>query len=284
MKLIVVSGYSGSGKSTALNVLEDAGYYCIDNLPLMLLKDFVSQSLGHEHPVESLVVGIDVRNLSSGLESFPQLMDDIRALGADCEVLFLDTAAAVLQKRFSETRRKHPLSSVDVSLSEAVKQERIMLGAVRECADICIETSNTNVRELRAIVADRVVRRKSGELSLLLMSFGFKYGAPADVDFIFDVRCLPNPHWESHLRESTGQDQSVIDYLSAQPEVGQMQADISDFLQRWIPRFEAENRSYMTIAIGCTGGQHRSVYCVERLHQQLKSHYPQILSRHRELK
>lgn len=284
MKLIVVSGYSGSGKSTALNVLEDAGYYCIDNLPLMLLKDFVSQSLGHEHPIESLVVGIDVRNLSSGLESFPKLMDDIRALGAECEVLFLDTAAAVLQKRFSETRRKHPLSSANVSLAEAVKQERAMLGAVRECADICIETSNTNVRELRAIVADRVVRRKSGELSLLLMSFGFKYGAPADVDFIFDVRCLPNPHWEQHLRECTGRDQPVIDYLSAQPEVGQMQADISDFLQRWIPRFEAENRSYMTIAIGCTGGQHRSVYCVEGLHRQLKSRYPQILSRHRELK
>lgn len=284
MKLIVVSGYSGSGKSTALNVLEDAGYYCIDNLPLMLLKDFVSQNLGREHLVESLVVGIDVRNLSSGLESFPKLMDEIRALGAECEVLFLDTAAAVLQKRFSETRRKHPLSSADVSLAEAVKQERVMLGAVRECADICIETSNTNVRELRAIVADRVVRRKQGELSLLLMSFGFKYGAPADVDFIFDVRCLPNPHWEQHLRECTGRDQPVIDYLSAQPEVGQMQADISDFLQRWIPRFEAENRSYMTIAIGCTGGQHRSVYCVEELHRQLKLHYPQILSRHRELK
>ncbi|MCF6218785.1 MAG: RNase adapter RapZ [Gammaproteobacteria bacterium] len=283
MKLIVVSGYSGSGKSTALHVLEDAGYYCIDNLPLMLLKDFVSQSLGRSHPVENLAVGIDVRNLSSDLQHFPEVVSDVRKLGAECEVLFLDATEPVLQKRFSETRRKHPLSKDNVSLAEAVKQERLMLGAVRECADICIETSNINVRELRAMIAGRVVQRAKGTLSLLLMSFGFKHGAPADVDFIFDVRCLPNPHWESHLRHATGLEKPVMDYLEAQPEVAQMEADIADFLLRWLPRFEAENRSYVTVAIGCTGGQHRSVYCVERLQQQLKQRYPQMISRHREL-
>lgn len=283
MKLIVVSGYSGSGKSTALNVLEDAGYYCIDNLPLMLLEGFVSQSLGCGHQVEYLAVGIDARNLSDDLEHFPYVLTRVRALGAECEVLFLDTAEQILQKRFSETRRKHPLSGENISLAEAVKQEKVLLGAVRECADICIETSNTNVRELRAVVAERVVQREKGELSLLLMSFGFKHGAPADVDFIFDVRCLPNPHWEHSLRPLTGKDQPVIDYLAAQLEVSQMQRDVADFLQRWIPRFEAENRSYVTVAIGCTGGQHRSVYCVEVLRQQLEQTYPKIISRHREL-
>ncbi len=283
MKLVVVSGYSGAGKSTALNVLEDADYYCIDNLPLTLLNDLVLQGINSEQKIEHLAVGIDARNLSENLESFPAIIASIRELGVECDILFLDTLEAILQKRFSETRRKHPLSNVDVSLAEAVRQERKILDAVRECADICIDTSKSNVRELRAVVSERLLQRKRGGLSLLLMSFGFKHGAPADVDFIFDVRCLPNPHWEKNLRSLTGKDQPVADYLSGQLLVEEMLADISQFLERWIPRFEAENRSYMTVAIGCTGGQHRSVYCVEQLNQYFQSQYPDLISRHREL-
>lgn len=283
MKLVVVSGYSGAGKSTALNVLEDAGYHCIDNLPLTLLREFVLQGLESEQPAESLAVGIDARNLSNDFSCFPDMIAAVRQQNVECEVLFLDTAETILQKRFSETRRKHPLSSNEVSLAEAVHQEKKILDAVRACADICIETSNTNVRELRAIVRERVVSREQGELSLMLMSFGFKHGAPADVDFIFDVRCLPNPHWEPHLRQLTGKDQAVAEFLSGQSAVTDMLADISSFLERWMPSFEAENRSYMTVAIGCTGGQHRSVFCVETLHEKLKARYPQIISRHREL-
>jgi len=283
MRLVVVSGYSGAGKSTALNVLEDAGYYCIDNLPLTLLREFVQQGLSSGGPVENLAVGIDARNLSNDLSCFPEIINIIRQQGVECEVLFLDTAENTLQKRFSETRRKHPLSNNEVSLAEAVRQEKKILGAVRENADICIDTSDTNVRELRTIVRERVVSRQKCELSLMLMSFGFKHGAPADVDFIFDVRCLPNPHWVPHLRQLTGQDHDVSVFLAGQSAVVEMLADISSFLERWVPSFEAENRSYMTVAIGCTGGQHRSVYCVDQLYEKLKVRYPQVISRHREL-
>ncbi len=284
MRVVVVSGYSGAGKSTALNVLEDAGFYCIDNLPMTLLNDFIEQSRQGDSPVENLAVGIDARNLSNDFNQFPQMLENIRAQGVACEVLFLNTAEAILLKRFSENRRKHPLSSSDLSLAEAVQKERPILDAVRGAADIHIDTTNINVRELRSVVRERVVRRDKAVLSLMLMSFGFKYGAPADVDFIFDVRCLPNPHWEPSLRSLTGLDQPVADYLSSQPPVEGMLLDIQGFLERWMPAFEAENRSYVTVAIGCTGGQHRSVYFVDELHKQLKASYPQIISRHRELR
>ena len=283
MKLTVVSGYSGSGKSTALNVLEDGGYYCIDNLPLNLLKDFALQGLNSERPVELLAVGIDARNLSNDLSSFPQIIEQIRDCGVVCEVVFLETSVHVLQKRFSETRRKHPLSSKDISLLEAVTLEREILAGVRELADIYLDTSNTNVRELSAIINERVVSRSDAELSLLLMSFGFKHGAPSDVDFIFDVRCLPNPHWEPKLRTLTGKDELVAEYLAEQQSVKQMLSDIEGFLTRWLPHFEAENRSYLTVAIGCTGGQHRSVYLAEALAHDIGQTRDKVTVRHRDI-
>jgi UPF0042 nucleotide-binding protein len=282
MRLVIVSGFSGSGKSTALNVLEDEGYYCIDNLPLALLYDFVSRA-NDAKPINEAAVGIDARNLTSDLSAFPGVLKKIRQLGVACEILFLDAGNPILLKRFSESRRKHPLTNDKVSLSEAIKKERALLEPIQSQADLTIDTSDANVHELRAIVRNRVVGQKDQRLSLMIMSFGFKHGVPGDVDFIFDVRCLPNPHWIPALRPRTGRDAEVVDYLEKHADVAEMIGDIQAYLTKWIPRFEVENRRYLTIGIGCTGGQHRSVYTVEKLAAYFTSQYSGVITRHREL-
>lgn len=265
-RLIVVTGLSGGGKTVVLNALEDLGYYCIDNLPIGLLPEFIRQSRENDQTLyRRVAIGIDARNPADALSRFP---DHLRNLGSGnftAELLFVEANDETLIKRFSETRRKHPLSSDGVSLSDAIGRERQLLGTLSERADLRIDTSHTYVHQLRDFVRERVARRAVGTLSLQFVSFGFKHGIPPDADFVFDVRCLPNPYWDAQLRDHSGRDPGVIEFLGRAPVVGEMVADIGVFLDAWVPRFVAENRSYLTVAVGCTGGHHRSVYVVDRL-------------------
>ena len=284
MKLLIVSGLSGSGKSIVLHVLEDLGYYCIDNLPagmLPALADQLQQHQDSEH--EYFAVGIDARNLTGDLEQFPVILKNLKSRDIHCEVFFLEADDAVLLKRFSETRRRHPLSNDEVPLSEAIIQERTLLSAISSTADLIIDTSQTNIHQLRDLIHRRVTSAEHARLSILFESFGYKNGIPANADFIFDIRCIPNPHWVPELRAQTGLDQDVIEYLEQHEEVKRMYSDIRQLLETWIPCFEADNRSYMTVAIGCTGGQHRSVYMVNKLSQFFSQRRDGILTRHREL-
>ncbi|MDX1823733.1 MAG: RNase adapter RapZ [Thiohalomonadales bacterium] len=284
MKLLIVSGLSGSGKSIVLHVLEDLGYYCIDNLPagmLPALADQLQQHQDSEH--EYFAVGIDARNLTGDLEQFPVILKNLKSRNIHCEVFFLEADDAVLLKRFSETRRRHPLSNDEVPLSEAILQERTLLAAISSTADLIIDTSQTNIHQLRDLIHRRVTSAEHARLSILFESFGYKNGIPANADFIFDIRCIPNPHWVPELRAQTGLDQDVIEYLEQHEEVKRMYSDIRQLLETWIPCFEADNRSYMTVAIGCTGGQHRSVYMVNKLSKFFSQRRDGILTRHREL-
>ena len=284
MKLVIVSGMSGSGKSVALNVLEDLGYYCIDNLPLGLIHAFAQQlSTEGYSQLDKFAIGIDARNVAEQLGQFPDILKSLQQLDLQCETYFLQADTEVLIKRFSETRRKHPLSDDQTSLSEALQHEYRLLEPINEMADLLIDTTHTNVHQLRDLIVNRLESKGPRKMSILLLSFGFKYGIPSDADYVFDVRCLPNPHWVPELRTHTGQNQSVIEYLQQHTRVHDMYEDINQFLLRWIPDFIADKRSYMTIAIGCTGGHHRSVYMVERLAKNLRKHHPQLMTRHREL-
>lgn len=286
MTLLVISGLSGSGKSIALQALEDLDYYCVDNLPLSLLLPFAEQLPGDPSPVnvENVAVGIDARNLVKDLGRFNEILDQIRKLGIKCEVVFLTAADNILIKRFSETRRKHPLTRGDVSLTEAIAAERSLLAPVSSNADLQIDTSSIHVHQLRSLIRERVAKREAAALSLLFTSFGYKHGVPADADFVFDVRCLPNPHWDPKLRPYRGHDSEVAEFLEQQPNVIRMRDDIRGFLERWIPCFEAENRNYMCVAIGCTGGQHRSVYLAESLATYFSQSRDNVMTRHRELR
>lgn len=284
MKLIIVSGLSGSGKSIALQALEDMGYNCIDNLPIALLHSLAIQITHSADPISQLfAVGIDARNLAPDMETFPDLLDSLHVMQLETQVIYLSADEDTLIKRFSETRRKHPMSEVEISLHEAIARERQYLIPVSSSADLTLDTSHTNVHQLRDLVRQCVEADQKAGLSILIESFGFKHGIPHDANFIFDVRCLTNPHWVPELRKSTGQEKTVIDYLEAHDDVLTMYNDILRFLQKWIPCFQKENRSYMTVAIGCTGGYHRSVYLAERLGRQLKEQYKNIVVRHREL-
>lgn len=284
MKLIVISGVSGSGKSTALNVLEDLDFYCIDNLPVGLLPAFAEQMQGAANDlVENIAVGIDARNLPTELPRFSYILEQLRNKGIVCEIFFLDADDSVLIKRFSETRRRHPLSVNKLSLPDAIKKERELLDPIASRADLYLDTSHTNLYQLSDLVKDRVSMQISGSMSILFESFGFKKGVPKDADFVFDVRCLPNPHWEIKLRPQTGLDDDVAQFLHQQQEVGLMYRDIKHFIDTWIPRFEAQNRSYMTVAIGCTGGQHRSVYMAQKLAKEYQSSHANVTVHHREL-
>ncbi|MDV3237741.1 MAG: RNase adapter RapZ [Gammaproteobacteria bacterium] len=284
MRLVIVSGLSGSGKSVALHTLEDLDYYCIDNLPIGLLEPFAGQLLDNPSlRQENAAVGIDARNQSNELQHFPQIVRRLRDRGVRCEILYLQADDETLLKRFSETRRKHPLTRPDVPLADAIRRERSLLEPISANASLHIDTTHTNIHQLRDLVQERVAGKTDGTLSLLFKSFGFKHGVPEDADFVFDVRCLPNPHWEAHLRPQTGLDREVVEYLDAQPMVDEMFDAIRDFLDTWIPRFESENRSYLTVALGCTGGQHRSVYLARRLGEHFRQRYPSVLVRHREL-
>ena len=283
MRLVIISGRSGSGKSTALNVLEDAGYYTIDNLPAGLLTALVEETLGNESPeYEQLAVCIDARNISVQLANFPSLLSTLPK-SLTTSVIYLDADDNTLIKRFSETRRRHPLSNAQVALQEALLSENALLQPIADSADVTIDTSQMQFHDLRAYI-QRVVLKQTGQAMLLLFqSFGYKRGVPLNADFVFDVRCLPNPHWDTDLRNLTGQDAAVVQFLNEQPMVQEMFADLRQFLDTWLPRFRDNNRPYTTIALGCTGGRHRSVYLSERLQAHFASTGEEVQVRHREL-
>ncbi|MFZ4704241.1 MAG: RNase adapter RapZ [Candidatus Methylumidiphilus sp.] len=284
MKLIIVSGLSGSGKSIALETLEDCGYYCIDNLPVALLDAFVHQSMiTNPRLFQKSALGMDARSQSETISQFPATRKIIAKLGIDIEVVYLQAEHATLLKRFSETRRKHPLTDRTHSLSEAIDLERALLEPLAREADLLIDTTYSNVHQLRELIHNRVDAKNDRMMSLFFQSFGFKNGIPLDTDFMFDARCLPNPHWEPTLRVKTGKDAEVIEFLQQHENVRSYLQDITAFADHWIPRFDAENRSYLTISIGCTGGQHRSVYLVEELGRHFRDSPFNILVRHRDL-
>ncbi len=283
MKLVIVSGLSGSGKSVALHTLEDLGYYCIDNLPAGLLKALATELNNDGNPVAEAAIGIDARNLPQALNHVTDTLSKLKTCQIDSEILFLTCETDTLIKRFSETRRRHPLSCDGLSLADAIEQEKQLLEPISQSADLFIDTSHTTLHQLRDLIHQRVARRNDHSLSLLFQSFGFKHGIPIDADFVFDARCLPNPHWQPELRRLTGREQPVIDYLEGESQVEEMYATLCAFFEQWIPAFEAGNRSYLTIAVGCTGGQHRSVYLTERLARHFAERYPNVATRHREL-
>lgn len=284
MHLIIVSGRSGSGKSTALNVLEDNGYYCIDNLPATLLPGLAERSLLHTellHP--RVAVSIDARNLPNQLSRFPELLEEVRKQNIQCDVLYLDASDETLLKRYSETRRRHPLTNSSRSLSEAIRDEETLLAPIANLASLQIDTTQLNLYQLRDVMQLRLLDQPEPSTAFLIESFGFKRGIPIDADVMFDVRCLPNPYWKPELRHYSGLDRPVEEYLSQQPDVEEMYQDIYSYLDKWLPRFAASNRSYVTIAIGCTGGHHRSVYLANRLGKALSERLNNLQIRHRDL-
>jgi UPF0042 nucleotide-binding protein len=284
MRLIIVSGLSGSGKSVALRVLEDLDFYCVDNIPVRLLGAFIEEmALREDQPFENVGIGLDARNRRTDMAEIPELVDKLRKSGITVEIIFLQARTDVLLTRFGETRRKHPLSNPETGLEEAIAKERDLLGPLINTADLVIDTSATNVYELREQIRNRVGLRSPDHLSIQIESFGYKHGLPANADFVFDVRCLPNPYWEPHLQVLNGKDAAVIAFLEAQPTVQEMIEDITGFLETWIPRYQNFQRSYLTVAIGCTGGQHRSVYVTEAIAQRLAKRYSAIRTRHNEL-
>jgi UPF0042 nucleotide-binding protein len=283
-KLVVVTGLSGSGKSIALDALEDAGFYCIDNLPVSLFHTFADEVLAESSPLyRRAAVGIDARNQANDLNQVIPRIARLRSRGIPCEIVFLDAQQDVLIRRFSETRRRHPLTADQRSLEQAIALERQLLEPLLNAADLRVDTTRTTLHELRALIRERVAEHPQGQLSIVLESFGFKHGVPGNADYVFDLRCLPNPHWRADLRPFTGKDAPVADFLAADERVGRMFDHIADFLDAWIPCFQAENRAYLTVAVGCTGGQHRSVYFVERLGRDLRERGHETLVRHREL-
>jgi len=284
MELVIVSGLSGSGKSVALHTLEDLGYYCIDNLPIFLLKDLAIGLASTPQPAfEKIAVGIDARNQAEHLRELPALVRELQRRSFDCRVLYLEAESETLIKRFSETRRKHPLTARDRPLAEAIDFERRLLQPILSDADLRIDTTHTNVHQLRDLVKERFSEEGQPHVSILLQTFGFKHGVPRDADFVLDVRCLPNPHWQQALRPLTGLDPQVAEFLEQTPAVSEMRDDLTRFFDRWIPYFEADGRSYLTVAIGCTGGQHRSVYMTDQLRRHFEAQGRKVVVRHREL-
>ncbi len=284
MKLVIVSGLSGSGKTVALHTLEDAGYYCIDNLPLGMLPELVDNMINATpEPYDLVAIAIDARSGVDNSDRFDVIMQQISKHPLQLKVLFLTSDTSRLLKRFSETRRKHPLSRTGLPLADAIQQEKKLLEDIHANADLSIDSSNLSVHELRQMIIDQLLSQTTSEMGVLIQSFGFKNGVPPDTDFVFDVRCLPNPHWEKNLRPLTGCDQAVVKYLEKYEDVEKMFASIYSFLTDWIPRFEKENRSYMTISIGCTGGKHRSVYLAERIATEFKKDRGNLSTRHRDM-
>ena len=283
MKLLIISGRSGSGKSTALHQLEDEGYYCIDNLPVSLLPALVTEASRETfNHFRGTAVCIDARNAWMDLKNFVTVMDALPTT-VSTKVLFLDAENSALIKRFSETRRRHPLSDEQMPLAEAIDKERDLLEPISSRATLVLDTSQMTIYDLRDAIKQRLVGDEAATMSVLFQSFGFKRGVPSDADLVFDVRMLPNPHWVSKLRLLSGQDQAVKDFLEEQPLTEELFLDISSYLDRWLPRYRESNRSYMTVALGCTGGQHRSVYLAERLFSRYREQLSQVHLRHREL-
>ena len=283
MKLVVISGRSGSGKSTALDLLEDLGFYCIDNLPVALLQNLLDQIQSNSSQLSSVAVSIDARNNQNDLANFSDIVHHLNRKQCELEIIYLDAHSDTLLTRFSATRRKHPLTGPDVPLLEAIEREKAVLQNIANMSDLTVDTTHLSMHQLRSLIKERVVQKQGSEMSLLFESFGFKHGIPKDSDLVFDVRCLPNPYWDPSLRQFTGQDPSIKQFLQKEDSVKNMFDDIQTFLKKWLPQFEANNRTYMTVSIGCTGGQHRSVYMAERLFEAYQSEYSNVQVRHREL-
>jgi UPF0042 nucleotide-binding protein len=281
LRLIIVSGLSGSGKSVALHVLEDLGYYCIDNLPAGLLAAAVEEiRRDSTNTTNRLAVGVDARNHPANLDVLPDLLHKLQSQGISTDVIFLQASDEILLKRYGESRRRHPLAAAGTQLRAAIEAERSILAEIELSADLVIDTSETSIYELADSIRSRVDRRRAESLSVLVESFGFKYGIPADADFVFDLRSLPNPYWTLKLRGLTGLDHEVQVFLDGQEKYGAMYEDIIAFLERWVPHYRDANRGYMTIAIGCTGGQHRSVYMAEKVSARLRQLHDDVLTRH----
>jgi UPF0042 nucleotide-binding protein len=283
MKLTIISGRSGSGKSTVLHILEDRGYYCIDNLPASLLHSLANRVFTGETDIPNVAASIDARNISADLEQVPNIVNDLKSKNLPTEIIFLDANSQTLLKRFNESRRKHPLSDERIGLKEAIDKESELLEPISVMANLSIDTSKMSLHQLRDSIKDRLVKNKETGLALLFQSFGYKNGVPVDADIVYDVRCLPNPYWDNSLRSLTGLDEAVMKFLNAENEVQEMYSDISQYLQKWLPKFEGNNRSYITVAIGCTGGQHRSVYLCEKLSNEFVKSITNVQVRHREL-
>jgi len=284
MRLVVISGHSGSGKTSALNILEDVGFTCVDNLPSSLLPELINQLRGNESDPElQLAVGMDARNLMGDLTKIPKILSTIENSGVQVDVVFLKAQRTDLLRRYSETRRKHPLSNDTVGLKEAIDLEKNIISPIAKVANLTIDTSRLSLHQLRDLVKNTIVPNNQQQMTILFESFGFKQRIPNGSDFVFDVRCLPNPYWKSELRTQTGNDSAVITFLESQVDVASMLADIIGYLTRWIPKFQANNRSYLTVSIGCTGGQHRSVYIANRLHEHFSKHYNFVQVIHKEL-
>ena len=282
-KLFIISGTSGSGKTIALQVLEDLGFYCIDNLPASLVLEMASKVLSNDSKHQDVAISIDSRN-QDFIGDLKSSFDKLNSLHIETRVIFIDANDNALLKRFSETRRKHPLSDKNTTLLEAIGKERQLLEHLSDIADKKINTSATTPHELRSIIRDDTANQSEHSLTLLFQSFGFKYGSPSDTDYVFDVRCLPNPHWEAGLKPLTGLDIPVRDFLSRQDDCNKMYQQIQSFIDTWLQHFINDNRNYITVAIGCTGGQHRSVYISSLLEQHFKKNSQiQTLIRHREL-
>ena len=284
MRLVVISGHSGSGKTSALNILEDVGFTCVDNLPSSLLPELIKQLNGESNaPKLQLAVGIDARNLMGDLTKIPKILCTIEDSGVEVDVIFLKAQRTDLLRRYSETRRKHPLSSDTIGLKEAIDLEENIISPIAQVASLTIDTTGLTLHQLRDLVKNTIVPKAEQQMTILFESFGFKQRIPNGSDFVFDVRCLPNPYWKTELRTQTGHDSGVITFLESQVDVASMLADIIGYLTRWIPKFEANNRSYLTVSIGCTGGQHRSVYIANRLHEHFSQQYNFVQVMHKEL-
>ena len=284
MRVIIVSGLSGSGKSVALRMLEDLGWYCIDNIPAGLLNDFVSHTVRTAEDIYSkTAIGLDARNRPAELAMIPNVVRDLRKSGIACDVIYLHSDEYVLLRRYGETRRRHPLTREGVDLREAISEERRLLEPLSYAADLVVDTSRTSVHELRELIRARVEQRQDGEISMMFESFGFKHGVPGDADFVFDARTLPNPYWDPALQPLSGLDGKVIEFLEQHAGVRDYLDDLISFLSRRIPEYQRNNRSYLTIAVGCTGGQHRSVYLVEKLRAHFSAAHPKVIARHTSL-
>ncbi|KRE84803.1 nucleotide-binding protein [Rhodanobacter sp. Soil772] len=282
--LIVLTGMSGGGKTVALRALEDLEFYCVDNLPSVLLPQLVNAATSGDRRgrPRRIAVGVDVRNRGSDFAHMPTVLSELAAAGVQVHLIFLDCRDEVLIKRYSETRRRHPLATRGVSLADAIVEERKLLRPLMAIAEKVIDSSELNVHQLRRLVATGYAQATEG-LTLMFQSFAFKRGLPLDADFVFDARCLPNPHWHPHLRPLSGKDAPVREFLDAEPLVGEYFIDTARWLDAWLPRFEQDDRSYVTISIGCTGGRHRSVYLVEKLAAHYRGHREGVLTFHREL-
>ena len=253
LRLIIVSGLSGSGKSVALHVLEDLNYFCIDNLPAALLKAAIEDVRSGDEPISMLAVGVDARTRTEDLRALPEVLRSLADQNVQTELIFLHASDVILKQRYSESRRRHPLASAETQLQVAIDNEREILAEIQNGADLIIDTSHSSIYELADVIRSRIDRRQTEALSVLIQSFGFKYGIPADADFVFDLRSLPNPYWIIELRGLTGRDPEVVDYLNSKDVFVHMFDDILKFLQRWIPQYQQAKRSYLTVAIGCTG-------------------------------